>query len=87
MPQQFFCPDTRVPARKHRREVKKLNDETLLENLRARDTKRKACKKIALALLQQCKDEGLTVGDLECVFEIARSRGMETTLHAGLTLE
>lgn len=67
--------------------MKKLNDETLLENLRARDTKRKACKKIALALLQQCKDEGLTVGDLECVFEIARSRGMETTLHAGLTLE
>lgn len=87
MPQQFFCPDTRVPARKHRREVKKVNDETLLENLRARDTKRKACKKIALALLQQCKDEGLTVGDLECVFEIARSRGMETTLRAGLTLE
>lgn len=64
-----------------------MEERITLEELRERDRKQQVCQKIALALLQQCKDEGLTVGDLECLFEIARARSMDTTLHAGLALE
>lgn len=45
-------------------------------------------KKIVLALLQQCKDEGLTVKQVESVCETAaKVAGNVTSLRAGITHE
>lgn len=45
-------------------------------------------KKIVLALLQQCKDEGLTVKQVESVCETAaKVAGAVTSLRAGITPE
>ena len=49
------------------------------------DTKRKK-KKVVLALLQQCKDEGMTVEDVEDICKWATYKARQTTLHGGLTL-
>lgn len=49
------------------------------------DTKRKK-KKVVLALLQQCKDEGMTVEDVEDICKRATYKARQTTLQGGLTL-
>lgn len=58
-----------------------------LERVEERAARRETRKKIALALLQQCKDEGLTVDEVEmlCKEVIIRAKG--TTLRDGLTIE
>lgn len=52
----------------------------------ARQAKTEKLEKIVLTLLQQCKDEGLTVSDLKLVCEMASRRVLDATLREGLAL-
>lgn len=52
----------------------------------ARQAKAEKLEKIVLTLLQQCKDEGLTVSDVKHVCDVASGRALDATLHDGLTL-
>lgn len=57
-----------------------------LENVKLRDKRRAHIVEFALALLQQCKDENLSIGELDSVITIIKQEVSKTTLHDGLTL-
>lgn len=57
-----------------------------LADLALRDKRQDHVNKFALALLQQCKDKGLSIREVDTVIEIIKRRITETTLHDGLTL-
>ena len=72
-----------------RREVRRMNPacEKDLEDLKRRDERDAHLKKFALALLQQCKDENLTMKELDSVVSTIKYYADRTTLRDGLTLE
>lgn len=47
---------------------------------KAQCVKDEKMRKIVLTLLQQCKDEGLTVSDVRRICEMATSAALDTTL-------
>ena len=58
-----------------------------LRELKIRDEKELKKRKIVLALLQQCKDEGLSVADVNDICMWARCQALKATLRDGLILE
>lgn len=58
-----------------------------LKRVEERAARRETRKKIVLALLQQCKDEGLTVDEVEMLCKEVVIRAKGTTLRGGLTIE
>jgi len=52
-----------------------------------KDEIRQRKKKIVLALLQQCKDEGMTVNDVADICKWATDKAQQATLRGGLALE
>lgn len=58
-----------------------------LRELEIRDEKERKKRKIVLALLQQCKDEGLSVADVNDICVWARCQALKATLRDGLILE
>ena len=58
-----------------------------LKRVEERAARRETRKKIVLALLQQCKDEGLTVDEVEMLCKEVVIRAKGTTLRDGLTIE
>lgn len=61
-------------------------EQKALEDLRRREERKALLKRIAFALLEQCKGENLTMKELEAVLEIVRHYSLETTLRDGLAL-
>ena len=57
-----------------------------LEDLKRREERKALLKRIAFALLEQCKGENLTIKETVAVLEIVRHYLEETTLHDGLAL-
>ena len=62
-------------------------DRERLYTLKIRDETERKKRKIVLALLQQCKDEGLSVSDVNDICVWARCQALEATLRDGLILE
>lgn len=62
-------------------------DRAHLHELKIRDEKELKKRKIVLALLRQCKDEGLSVSDVNDICSWARYQVLNATLRDGLTLE
>lgn len=62
-------------------------EQARLELIRQQDERRAHLKKFVLTLLEQCKDENLTLNELDWVTDVIKQRIMErTTLRDGLTL-
>lgn len=57
-----------------------------LRELKIRDEKELKKRKIVLALLQQCKDEGLSVSDVNDICIRARYHALKASLRDGLTI-
>ncbi len=57
-----------------------------LELLKQRDEREVQLREFALTLLQQCKDENLTMKELDSVVSTIQHFAKKTTLHAGLEL-
>lgn len=68
------------------KEVKKVTYIEALKRIDEKAAQREIRKRIALALLQQCKDEGLTVDEVEMVCQEAVRRVKQATLRDGLTI-
>ena len=62
-------------------------DRERLYTLKIRDETERKKRKIVLALLQQCKDEGLSVSDVNDICVWARCQALKATLRDGLILE
>lgn len=58
-----------------------------LELIRQQDDRRAHLRKFALTLLEQCKDENLTLNEFDWVMDVIQKRILkDTTLRDGLTL-
>ena len=57
-----------------------------LEDLKRRDARKAHLKNFVLILLQQCKDENLTMEELDSVISAIKDYAEKTTLRDGLTL-
>lgn len=57
-----------------------------LNRLKQLDEREAHLRKFALTLLQQCKDEKLTMKELDSVVSTIQHFAKKTTLHAGLEL-
>ena len=58
-----------------------------IDRICQKDEIRQRKKKIVLALLQQCKDEGMTVNDVADICNWATDKAQQATLRGGLALE
>lgn len=61
-------------------------EQVRLEQLKQRNERKDRLMKFALTLLQQCKDENLTMKELDSVISIINHYAVKTTLRDGLTL-
>ena len=64
-------------------EFEVVSTEEILKEWKVKEEKE---EKIVLALLKQCKDEGMTVDDVKRICDRAVLKAQKTTLREGLTL-